>query len=742
MTFPPSEIISTVVILGALSLISHPLLAQGEPTKQTAPSPPSEPLPLLPKVEQKLVAPKLPVGADADEPVSFQNNESQMKSKALIVQKVEEQPAVLMEKDKPDFIPLFFDPEKNGVIYAHQEIEYDLTNPLILRIGPLSVTAAGVVMRMSRETGEFLEFDFGMELKKRFANMYMISFQWPVDLIPDGDIELFNDNGEVLWSRKVDESEVSDWRKFVSNKEITYNNEIQAKPDQKGEARPQFALEQLRVTGHDQSNFGLFGKQIFEIPVWQITQPFRFCVTKDSQEGRIALCSKRYRFDRKGGRYWVISESKSVIPKVLVNDKPVTLKGSAVFIDDKKPIKFAALMGNGTYFEFVSFPKKITIVDMVLNEEDNQVEVIGYGPPPLGEIERIERHNKQYWDFLNFMPTIGDFRKFWKARFPAPSASLFLRGYGGAPFKQPFIFDRLPRKTTRPRINIKSPSCTYNETVKLKGETTAEVSVSSTQQSAVNTSPTSFDWQFLAKERGQLNSSEILITDKKYTYRAFHEVYKGFPRELSARVTGVVSSELQIVVLAELAGQWWFEKILGWDNTRWSHQRWGVAAKYFQAVAAYGGNANAPGLIKLQVANVDTKYRLTQGIWGRDHTLGVQLDFQDVTIQQFHATMGGVGAYWARSMPRIFDNIFNIVPFMRYPKWVDVEGIIYALPLTTYNQLGVNAAVNFHGKVLWTDRLYGEAGFGLKIFSFSDLRIQQQIGLGIAYATLGLGYNF
>ena len=51
----------------------------------------------------------------------------------------------------------------------------------------------------------------------------------------------------------------------------------------------------------------------------------------------------------------------------MVNDKPVTLKGSAVFIDDKKPIKFAALMGNGTYFEFVSFPKRITVVDMVLN---------------------------------------------------------------------------------------------------------------------------------------------------------------------------------------------------------------------------------------------------------------------------------------------------------------------------------------------------------------------------------------
>lgn len=738
--------------LGHWSSLSY---AQGEPPPATSvapivPSPiPQEPAQPEPSVQTTPPAPKLPVDlppeVESDEPAVFQQDGVFIKPQVLEVQKVEEKRAILMEKDKPDYIPLFFDPTKNGVIYAHQEIEYDLTNPLILRIGPLALTAAGVLMRMSRETGQFLEFEFGMEVQKRYANMYMISFQWPVELIPDGAIELFSDAGKVLWRKAGSEEDIANWRQFVATNAALKSGTPKTAPlsgESAGGEQARVGAYRMKVTGHDQSSFGLFGKDIFDIPIWKIAEPFRFCVTKDAPEGRIALCSKRYRFIRKGGRYQVLAESKIVVPKVMVNDKEVTLKGSAVFIDEKKPIKFAALMGNGTYFEFVSFPKHVTVVDMVLNEETNQVEVIGFGPPPIGEIERVERYAPDYWDFLNFAPTIGDFRQFWKATFPALGGALYLRGYGGAPFKQPFVFDRLPRKTTRPRIHNKSPKSTYNRTVTVHGETTAPVQFRSKQEQAKNLSPTAFEWSFLARERGTMNSSEILIKDGAHTYHAFHELYKGFPRELSGRASGVLTSNLEVVVLGEVAFQWWFERILGWNNRTFSHQRWGLNAKYFEAVTAVGGKSSSQSVIKLEVATADLKYRLTPGIWGRDHTLGLMLNAQHVVIEQFEAQMGGAGLFWARSMPRFFDNVFNILPFMRYPKWVDVEGILYVLPLTPRNQLGLNAAVNFHGKILWSQRFFGEAGFGLKMFQFDDIQRNKVVALGVAYGTIGLGLNF
>jgi hypothetical protein len=246
----------------------------------------------------------------------------------------------------------------------------------------------------------------------------------------------------------------------------------------------------------------------------------------------------------------------------------------------------------------------------------------------------------------------------------------------------------------------------------------------------------------MARKRGQLNASEILIKDGEHTFRAFHDVYKGFPRELSGRFTGVLSNNLEIVFLGEVAAQWWLERLLWWEHRKYSFQRWGMNARYFQSLAAIGGREDGQSLLKLQVLTGDLKYRLTPGIWARDHTLGLTANAQHVVIDKYQATMGGLGMFWARSMPRFFDDIFNIVPFMRYPKWVDVEGILYFVPLSPRNQLGVNTAVNFHGKILWTQRFFGEGGFGLKVFQFNDLDEGKAVGLAVAYGTVGLGLNF
>jgi hypothetical protein len=102
----------------------------------------------------------------------------------------------------------------------------------------------------------------------------------------------------------------------------------------------------------------------------------------------------------------------------------------------------------------------------------------------------------------------------------------------------------------------------------------------------------------------------------------------------------------------------------------------------------------------------------------------------------------GVGVFWARSMPRIFDQLFNIVPIMRYPKWVDAEYIQYFNSLNSDVSLGNNFALNFHGKVLWSQDIFGEAGFGLKQYSVSDKSLNKKAGFTSFYGTVGLGVNF
>src|SRR5690606_18005378 len=115
--------------------------------------------------------------------------------------------------------------------------------------------------------------------------------------------------------------------------------------------------------------------------------------------------------------------------------------------------------------------------------------------------------------------------------------------------------------------------------------------------------------------------------------------------------------------------------------------RWGLAAKHFDTLAV--ASPKETGFIGLSVTNFDLKYRFSPGIWGRDPSVGILLSGQNVKFnfkrsgQDFEATapMVGGGMFWARSMPKIIDDFFNLVPFMRYPKWVDAEAIFYPLIL-------------------------------------------------------------
>jgi hypothetical protein len=110
-------------------------------------------------------------------------------------------------------------------------------------------------------------------------------------------------------------------------------------------------------------------------------------------------------------------------------------------------------------------------------------------------------------------------------------------------------------------------------------------------------------------------------------------------------------------------------------------------------------------------------------------------------------------------MPKVFDDILNLFPVMRYPKWVDLEFIYYLAAtdpqhelLNPWNQFsGVigtgNWALNFHGKVQWTKRIFGEAGLGVRQYDLFKERPNQdprrvRFNYSSFYGTVGLGINF
>jgi hypothetical protein len=283
---------------------------------------------------------------------------------------------------------------------------------------------------------------------------------------------------------------------------------------------------------------------------------------------------------------------------------------------------------------------------------------------------------------------------------------------------------------------------TYSTRPKVLGKVAQGVTLK-TKQSAVQMNPDDkslFEWTLEAPHLGKMNRSYLNVQHEDQEYRVYTEIFRSYSNELSGRFSGLATAA-GFLLMGEVAYNKWFESLFGWDNYYLSRLRWGVSTKYFQTftpleVDSSGTKAN------ISVLTVDLKYRASPGVWGREETLGAILSFQDLNYGDIKAPMLGVGAFWARSMPKVFDNLFNYLPFMNYPKFVDMEFIYYASSTNPDVKLLGNFALNFHGKVHWTDTIFGEAGFGMKRYAVQDLTLSQEAALNTFYGTVGLGINF
>lgn len=145
--------------------------------------------------------------------------------------------------------------------------------------------------------------------------------------------------------------------------------------------------------------------------------------------------------------------------------------------------------------------------------------------------------------------------------------------------------------------------------------------------------------------------------------------------------------------------------------------------------------------LRLLLTTLNLNYRLTPGVWERDETLGVIFGLQTIQFNSVRSGLLGLGVLWTRSMPKVFDQLYNLVPFMRYPKWVDMDFIVYPVSTDSAgNSNSIAYSLDFHGKVLWKKDFYGEAGFGYKGFQVFQNGLKGEFAT--FYGIAGLGLNF
>lgn len=628
-------------------------------------------------------------------------------------------------------VPLSFDPSESGILFPPPEIDYDLTQDSgqTLRIGNLLLNGKtfSVVLSTLGEVQPDLRSLSGVDTTKS-----VMIFRWPQQLLVEGQIEILSRTGRLLWQKKISENEITEWR----NKTVDWAKSLKARGVPPARLQKGIFDSQL---GLDLSIFG-------PNPSWARNEFFRVCLTRTEISGNSRLCSARMTGFERGGKVLMKKAPITVNPRVVVLNRSGDLKGTVVIPDGSGPAQFFAELADGSSYEFVSQTPTLNIVDLADTVKPGILRVSGFGTRPLSYNIILNPDNYgQLTKLLGFEPTIGDKRKFWAAALKVDDSKMFFPGPGGGVFQQRFELNAIPRASGRLHLDSRSPKGSYAKSLSLFGRKQPNSKVTSEQNYARELSgkPDFFNWEFRSEEEGETNRSYIAVEYEGKTYKSFYEVYRSYANELSGRLSGIAAAGGALIV-ADISYNHWFENFFGWDQYFLASQRWGASARYFKSLTKLNAKKTNGDTepVGLDVMTFDLKYRFSPGLWTRDETVGAILGYQNVTFGPIKAPMLGVGGFWARSMPRSLDEIFNYFPFMNYPKWVDVEFIYFMKSMSDQVTISNTMALNFHGQVLWKKNFFGEAGFGYKLYGMVDNSIPQEATLATFYATAGLGLKF
>ncbi|MFS4460302.1 hypothetical protein [Bdellovibrio sp. HCB2-146] len=512
-----------------------------------------------------------------------------------------------------------------------------------------------------------------------------LKFNWNAELVPGGDITVINQQGKELWKHKA-------------------------------EGQGTWAFDDLKSP---------------KAPQWKDGEKFRFCLRSEVERGFSSLCTSWYAIEIKDTGTVLGPTKSEATARVILQNEERKLKG-VVDVAAGAPVQFLATLTNNATYEFVSEPVVPVIKDMIESaKKEKHVTLTGELPRPYKLEASVIPGNVdgKITKVLGFEKTIGVARDLWQADLALAEPRLILPGKSGGVFSYALEIKNPPRQKDRRYISDKALTGTY---------------LAKDQMPVKDAEDNLQKWEFETPQKFSLNTVYLDVQAENETHRSYLEVYRGGAGEASLRLTGVVTSNSDFVMIGEAHVSYWFNDLFGWQNYYLSKQRWGMSARYLTSLSQLSAEDQngASSDVDLKVAEADIRYRLTPGLWEKDETVGLIMAYEALTLGDSNVPKLGVGLFWARSMPRALDSLFNKLPFMNYPKWVDMEFIKYVSSTDSDMKIGDDYVLNFHGKVMWTPKFFGEAGFGLKSYFFESKTDGSGAKLSTFYGTLGLGWNF
>ncbi len=468
-------------------------------------------------------------------------------------------------------------------------------------------------------------------------------------------------------------------------------------------------------------------------------EPIKFCISQ--QKMNLQLCSNYFVIDNNHVQHVSLNNENG--GRIIINNQDLLNSGELQIHNDQE-YKIFAESGNGFSLEAKVQPLSIQIYD-VQKTSTNQLKVILNGPRPNSEHRPVKlKIDSDLVEKLSLSQTNQPDRQFSEIIIDKENNIVRRSGNNIISIRHKLPVELIEQLVPTMNSEKSVPPSTYGKEFIFKGKMNDQFSLEQKNgELQLDEANKSYIWKMKIYNENSLNQLKILIKHGQHHYLGFYEIYKSHPSDFSIRISGL-GSRYGYVLFNEFNFNQWFERFLNLKNDDFFVRRWGMSFKYFNSlntmdIPIEGEDDEKIGIRELRF---DLRYRFTPGVWGYEETQGLLLSTQDFQFGPTHLPILGFGWFWARSMPDLFDRLFNKLPFMNYTKWVDMEIIFNHFSLNPSVQIKNNMIINFHGKIYWEKNIFGEAGFGYKIIEFDDRQNEIYRKLFTFFGTLGLGYQF
>ena len=526
--------------------------------------------------------------------------------------------------------PLFFESTANQAKIISTKLSYDLQSSsgveaqiANVRFNPNSLR----LRKINVKTDEYL------------------LFVAPDFLIHDGVIEFIEKTGKSLLSVEVHEFMIKEWQK------------------KKSDFLKDSSLSEAAKIAVEQSVFGVYLDPVSRGKNLRFNNPHRACWHSKKEKGYNRFCTSWYEWRENQTRF-VSLQFPALKPRVIINSENSSLKDE-IEISDKKEISFFSELESGITIEFVTRPPNWKLQEIVYDQEKNKLLITGHSDLPAETFTYWkEKTVPRYIRILGLENTIYDTRIFTTIEKSLGDTFIDIQGEDGGIFRLDLDIKEYAILTDRVWTDSRTIKGTYNSSPPIKIKSAKKpITSDSKDLDKIQTTKeqNAYKWFVSSPKKAEFNKDYFILEDENgKKHHVVYDLYRAYQNELSARLTGILGSLGSYTILGEMAYNVWFDSVFGWRNYHLAEQRWGLSLRGSQSLTKVTVDTLSENLTNI---SADLKYRFEPGLWARDESFGAILGFQRATYGTFDANMLGVGFFWARSMPKVFDDFFNKLKF-------------------------------------------------------------------------------